>query len=191
MKTSFIQFLLIFSVLSLLFFPQTSVQGAKNGLILWSATITPTLLPFLLLTGFMQYYQTFHLISRLFYPLKKLFPGINEDFFYTCILGFFCGCPLGAKIIDDFISCGSFTKSEGEKLALIGNTFACGFLCWIYSYIDPSWQNFCSALFLLPVFSCHVLSDLSGLFIFYKRFSTYTPLFSHHCTQKISRSGNL
>lgn len=46
MKTSFIQFLLIFSVLSLLFFPQTSVQGAKNGLILWSATITPTLLPF-------------------------------------------------------------------------------------------------------------------------------------------------
>ena len=42
MKTSFIQFLLIFSVLSLLFFPQTSVQGAKNGLILWSATITPT-----------------------------------------------------------------------------------------------------------------------------------------------------
>ncbi len=36
-------------------------------------------------------YQTFHLISRLFYPLKKLFPGINEDFFYTCILGFFCG----------------------------------------------------------------------------------------------------
>ena len=43
MKTSFIQFLLIFSVLSLLFFPQTSVQGAKNGLILWSATITPTL----------------------------------------------------------------------------------------------------------------------------------------------------
>lgn len=116
MKTSFIQFLLIFSVLSLLFFPQTSVQGAKNGLILWSATITPTLLPFLLLTGFMQYYQTFHLISRLFYPLKKLFPGINEDFFYTCILGLFCGCPLGAKIIDDFISCGSFTKSEGEKL---------------------------------------------------------------------------
>ena len=188
MKTSFIQFLLIFSVLSLLFFPQTSVQGAKNGLILWSATITPTLLPFLLLTGFMQYYQTFHLISRLFYPLKKLFPGINEDFFYTCILGFFCGCPLGAKIIDDFISCGSFTKSEGEKLL-----YTCNQISPMFSagYIDPSWQNFCSALFLLPVFSCHVLSDLSDLFIFYKRFSTYTPLFSHHCTQKISRSGNL
>ena len=177
MKTSFIQFLLIFSVLSLLFFPQTSVQGAKNGLILWSATITPTHSPFLLLTGFMQYYQTFHLISRLFYPLKKLFPGINEDFFYTCILGFFCGCPLGAKIIDDFISCGSFTKSEGEKLL-----YTCNQISPMFSVTSAS---------LASLSPCHVLSDLSGLFIFYKRFSTYTPLFSHHCTQKVSRSGNL
>lgn len=83
MKTSFIQFLLIFSVLSLLFFPQTSVQGAKNGLILWSATITPTLLPFLLLTGFMQYYQTFHLISRLFYPPSKNFFLVSMRTFFT------------------------------------------------------------------------------------------------------------
>lgn len=81
MKTSFIQFLLIFSVLSLLFFPQTSIQGAKNGLILWSATITPTLLPFLLLTGFMQYYQTFHLISRSFTPSKNFFLVSMRTFF--------------------------------------------------------------------------------------------------------------
>ena len=89
MRNCFIQFSLIFCAVYLLFFPQTSINGAKNGLLLWSATITPTLLPFLLLSGFMQYYQTFHFISRLFFPLKKLFPDINEDFFYTCILGFF------------------------------------------------------------------------------------------------------
>ena len=98
MRNGIIQFLLIFCAVSLLFFPQTSIDGAKNGLLLWSATITPTLLPFLLLSGFMQYYQTFHFLSRLFFPLKKLFPDINDDFFYTCILGFFCGCPLGAKL---------------------------------------------------------------------------------------------
>lgn len=43
---------------------------------------------FLLLTGFMQYYQTFHFISRLFFPLKKLFPDINEDFFTLVFLVF-------------------------------------------------------------------------------------------------------
>ena len=71
MRNGIIQFLLIFCAVSLLFFPQTSIDGAKNGLLLWSATITPTLLPFLLLSGFMQYYQTFHLISRLFYQTGR------------------------------------------------------------------------------------------------------------------------
>ena len=90
MKTSFIQFLLIFSVLSLLFFPQTSVQGAKNGLILWSATITPTLLPFFTcFTGFMQYYQTLPSDLPALLPLKKLFPGINEDVFLHLYSRFF------------------------------------------------------------------------------------------------------
>ena len=49
-------------------------------------------------------------------PQKTFFLVSMRTFFTPCILGFFCGCPLGAKIIDDFISCGSFTKSEGEKL---------------------------------------------------------------------------
>ena len=119
MRNGIIQFLLIFCAVSLLFFPQTSIDGAKNGLLLWSATITPTLLPFLLLSGFMQYYQTFHFLSRLFFPLKKLFPDINDDFFYTCILGFFCGCPLGAKIINDLILSGSYNKQEGQALLYV------------------------------------------------------------------------
>lgn len=121
MHSYFIHFLLILCAIFLLFFPQTSIEGAKNGLLLWSATVTPTLLPFLLLSGFMQYYQTFHFISYLFFPLKKLLKGINDDFFYTFILGFFCGCPLGAKIIDDFVCCGSYTKREGQNLLSICN----------------------------------------------------------------------
>ena len=97
MRNCFIQFSLIFCAVSLLFFPQTSINGAKNGLLLWSATITPTLLPFLLLSGFMQYYQTFHFISRLFFPLKKLFPDINEDFFLHLYSWFFLWLPTWCK----------------------------------------------------------------------------------------------
>ena len=191
MKTSFIQFLLIFSVLSLLFFPQTSVQGAKNGLILWSATITPTLLPFLLLTGFMQYYQTFHLISRLFYPPQKTFSWYQWGLFLHLYSRFFLWMSPRCEDHWWFYFLWIFYKIWRRKAIIYLQSDQSHVLCWIYSYIDPSWQNFCSALFLLPVFSCHVLSDLSDLFIFYKRFSTYAPLFSHHCTQKVSRSGNL
>ena len=168
MRNYFIQFFLIFCAISLLFFPQTSIEGAKNGLLLWSATITPTLLPFLLLSGFMQYYQTFHLISFLFFPLKKLFPKLNEDFFYTCILGFFCGCPLGAKIIDDFICSGSFTKQEGQKLLYVCNQispmFTIGYTLTLILHEQISVLRFFFCLYF-PVF-CFLL------YLFYLFFTT-------------------
>lgn len=167
MKTSFTQFFLIFCAISLLFFPQTSIEGAKNGLLLWSATIIPTLLPFLLLTGFMQYYQTFHFISRLFFPLKKLFPDLNEDFFYICILGFFCGCPLGAKLIHDFILQGSLTEKEGEKLLYVCNQispmFTIGYTLTLILQNKVSLPRFFFCLYF-PVF-CYLLS----LFVLFYR----------------------
>ena len=166
MRNGIIQFLLIFCAVSLLFFPQTSIDGAKNGLLLWSATITPTLLPFLLLSGFMQYYQTFHFLSRLFFPLKKLFPDINDDFFYTCILGFFCGCPLGAKIINDLILSGSYTKQEGQALLYVCNQISPMFL-------------------FLSLFPCTLLSFLFILSIFHKRFSSCTSNFTSCFYKKI------
>ncbi len=185
MKTRFIQFFLIFCAISLLFFPQTSIKGAKNGLLLWSATITPTLLPFLLLTGFMQYYQTFHFISHLFFPVKKLFPDLNEDFFYVCILGFFCGCPLGAKIIHDFVCQGSFTKKEGEKLLYVCNQispmFTIGYTLTLILHGQVSILRFFFSLYF-PVF-CYLLSFLV---LFYRSDFLHIHRSSFKIKQKIS-----
>ena len=69
MKTSFIQFYLFFSVLSLLFFHKHRSKEQKWADFMVCNDHTDSF-TFLLLTGFMQYYQTFHLISRLFYPSK-------------------------------------------------------------------------------------------------------------------------
>ena len=181
MRYYFIHFLLIFCAFSLLFFPQTSIDGAKNGLLLWSATITPTLLPFLLLSGFMQYYQTFHLLSRLFFPLKKLFPDINDDFFYTCILGFFYGCPLGAKIIHEFILSGSYTKEEGQKLLYLCNQispmFSAGYTLTLILHGKISAFSFFFCLYF-PVL-CYMI------YLFYLYF---TSNFLHIHSDKISLS---
>ena len=184
MRNGIIQFLLIFCAVSLLFFPQTSIDGAKNGLLLWSATITPTLLPFLLLSGFMQYYQTFHFLSRLFFPLKKLFPDINDDFFYTCILGFFCGCPLGAKIINDLILSGSYTKQEGQALLYVCNQISPMFTIGYINFDSPRKHKYSLFLFL-SLFSCTLLSFLFILSIFHKRFSSCTSNFTSCFYKKI------
>ena len=69
-----------FFAVSLLFFPQTSIDGAKMDYFYGLQTITPTLLPFLLLSGFYAILQTFHFLSRLVFPFKKALPDINDDF---------------------------------------------------------------------------------------------------------------
>ena len=181
MRRYLIHFFLIFCVISLLFFPQTSIEGAKNGLILWSGTIIPTLLPFLLLTGFMQYYQTFHFLSYLFFPVKKLFPDFNMDFFYTCILGFLCGCPLGAKIINDFVINGSYTKEEGQKLLYLCNQispmFTVGYTLNLILHGRICLSRFFFCLYF-PVF----------IYLFYLFFLFFTSdfLHIHHITPTTS-----
>ncbi|MBS7008219.1 sporulation protein [Anaerostipes sp.] len=127
----FYQFCLILTAFLLFLFPEQCVAGAKNGLLLWSGTIVPTLLPFFLLTNLMMKYQTVHYISYLFYPLFKIFPRLNKDLAYTILMGFLCGYPLGGKIINDLVLSGSYTKKEGEALLVLCNNvspmFSIGF----------------------------------------------------------------
>lgn len=121
MKYRNLQILLLIFCALLFFFPETSSEGAKNGLLLWSGTIVPTLLPFFLLTGIMNKYHAFHFVSYLFFPIYRKFPWLNRDLAYTLILGFLCGYPLGAKIINDLVLTGSYTKKEGQCLLSVCN----------------------------------------------------------------------
>lgn len=121
MKNLRYQFFLLFCAVLLFFFPDTSMEGARTGLLLWSGTIVPTLLPFLLLTNLMQKYNTLHLVSKIFYPVYYFFPDLNKNLACTFVTGYFCGCPLGAKIINDLVLSGSYTKKEGQSLLALCN----------------------------------------------------------------------
>lgn len=124
MKHKNLQILLLIFCAILFFFPEVSSEGAKNGLLLWSGTIVPTLLPFFLLTGIMNKYQAFHIVSHVFFPIYRRFPWLNRDLAYTLVLGFLCGYPLGAKIISDLVLSGSYTKKEGQCLLAVCNNLS-------------------------------------------------------------------
>lgn len=65
MKKIQFQLILLFCLPAVLF-PRNLHGRSKEGLLLWSGTIVPALLPFLVLTGLMNKYQTLHLLSWLF-----------------------------------------------------------------------------------------------------------------------------
>lgn len=118
--------LLLFGLL--LAFPDASLKGAQNGLMLWFHTVLPTLLPFLFLSSLLVKTGVATRISRALRfavcPLFLVGPGCG----YAILMGLVSGYPLGAKTCADLVSEGSITKAEGQFLLCFCNNASPMFL---------------------------------------------------------------
>ena len=73
MKRILLSLLALLFLILLLLSPATSLEGARNGLLLWAFTVLPTLLPFMIGTGIIASLGTVHLAMRPFSPLLSFF----------------------------------------------------------------------------------------------------------------------
>lgn len=112
----------IYSICSVLLFfiilsnPLQSVEGAKNGLLLWFNTIIPTLLPFIIISNIMIQLNTTEKISYLLYPITSKLLGISKQANYSIIMGMLCGYPMGAKATADLVTYHKITRYEGQYM---------------------------------------------------------------------------
>lgn len=118
----------LFIFFAILCFPELSIQGSKDGLLLWYDTVVPTLLPFIILTNTLICIDAISCFTYLFYPLYHLIPHLLKPLASLLIIGFFCGYPMGAKMIDDFIADGSMSKQQGSFLLCVCNNASPMFL---------------------------------------------------------------
>lgn len=121
MKKHLEKLLPIVFLLLLILFPAISIKGAKDGLILWYSTVVPTLLPFIMISNIITKSGAIHYFSYLFYPIYRLFPKLLHCLSYVLVIGFFCGYPMGGKVINDLIADGSLTTEQGQFLLSICN----------------------------------------------------------------------
>lgn len=103
-------------LLLLLAFPALSVQGAANGLRLWSQVILPTLAPFIICTQTIAACDGVALLIRPFYPLIKPLFGLSRSGAYVFLCGLLCGYPLGARLCADFFKAGQIDETEANYL---------------------------------------------------------------------------
>lgn len=105
----------------ILYFPQYAIKGGKEGLLLWYDAIIPTLLPFIILSNTLIAIQGMEYFTYLFYPIYKIFPKLLDCLAPLFTIGFFCGYPMGAKMIDDFIATKQMTRKQGYFFLCICN----------------------------------------------------------------------
>lgn len=116
----------------LLFFllqnPGEALEASREGMKLWLNTLIPTLLPFLILTGFLVHTNK---IEKLLSPLSvfwKTVFGLSPAGAYVFVLGILCGYPMGAKLASDLFTNGKISKREAEYLLTFANQPSPAFL---------------------------------------------------------------
>ena len=144
----------------MLIFPALTKSGAYTGLILWLYTIIPTLLPYMIISGIICYFNAFTIISNLLYPITKRIFGISKNANYCLIVGFLCGYPMGSKVIADMLNKNELNLNEANYLLCFCNNISPSFiinyvtasiLCNCYNINDATLKSIILILFISPM----------------------------------------
>ncbi len=124
--------LFIILVFCILTNSKLSLSYAAMGLELWFQKMIPTLLPFMILSGIMVRLKLTEKISMIAYPVIRPVYKVRKNVCYAMLMGFLCGFPMGARVVDDLYSREMITRREAEYLLSfcnnIGPVYFCGFV---------------------------------------------------------------
>lgn len=114
--------------LYLLFFPEAGFSAATSGLLLWYQTLVPTLFPVMILSNILLKTNVAeHISGILFRPFRR-FVRLSPAGFYAVLIGFLCGCPMGAKTLSDLYKEKKISLLECRYLAPVINNISPAFL---------------------------------------------------------------
>lgn len=151
--------ILSLSLLLLLLFPAAATDGAKRGLILWFYQVSPSLLPFFILSGLFLSTGFSDLLAKLLSPVLSPVFRCSTAGCYAIVIGLLSGLPVGAKTVADLVSTGRISKKEGAFLLPLCNNAGPFFLLGYVSVTLLHAPEY-SVCFLLIVWISSILSAL-------------------------------
>ncbi len=101
--------------------PSLTVSGAGRGLLLWSQTVLPTLLPFMICSNVIVSIGALPLLMKPLRPLLRNVFHLSDNGGYVLVSGLLCGYPMGAKTCGEFAVQGRLSYGEAEYLLAICN----------------------------------------------------------------------
>ena len=108
---------------------QMSLTYAAMGLELWFQKMIPTLLPFMILSGIMIRMKLTEKVAMIAYPIIGPLYKVHKNVCYAMLMGFLCGFPMGARVVDDLYLRQMITKREAEFLLAFCNNIGPVYFC--------------------------------------------------------------
>ena len=123
-------------------------------------SVIPSLLPFMLITNYMQAHNLCTTVSAIFHPIFNKLMRLSEYGTFALIIGFTSGYPMGAKIIGDLYSANNISFKEAKLLITFCNISSISFLI---NYVLNKCLNNCIPPWLIILF-VYLPPLLTGLF---------------------------
>ena len=143
---------------------QISLSYAAMGLELWFQKMIPSLLPFMILSGIMVRMNLTDKVAMIVYPIVRPVFQVRKNVCYAMLMGFLCGFPMGARVVDDLYMQQMITKREAEYLLTFCNNIGPVYFC---SFVLPLLGRKLTAPYLFGMYGVPLLY---GLFLRYTAF---------------------
>lgn len=101
--------------------PGATFQYAYEGLYQWAAKMVPTLFPFMMISSIMVYSGADLELGRMLSRVLRKIYSYSSYGLYAVFMGFFCGFPMGAKVVSDLYEKKKIGRSEAETLLAFCN----------------------------------------------------------------------
>jgi sporulation integral membrane protein YlbJ len=108
--------------LSLVWYPETALEAARDGMTLFLNVVFPSLLPFFILSELMLGLGVVHFIGVLFEPLMRPLFNVPGEGAFVLSMGLAAGYPMDAVITARFRRNDMCTRIEGERMLAFSNT---------------------------------------------------------------------
>lgn len=106
----------------LIAFPDKYIKLTFDGIKIWALTVLPSLLPFFFLTTLFTFVGFIGKISHYASPVTKRLYGVSGIGFYTQLMSFLSGYPIGAKIVSDLAKNNVIDKKQANCLSTFSST---------------------------------------------------------------------
>lgn len=108
--------------------PSEALAASRTGLHLWFDTLLPTLLPFMILSNILIRADLVRPLVAILAPVFRKLLMLSPGGTYALLMGFLCGCPMGAKTVSDLMARGQITVEEAQYLLGFCNNISPSFI---------------------------------------------------------------
>lgn len=121
LKKYFFTIIFILFTVSLLFFSDSNLIAAQDGLILWATKVLPSLFPFFVATELLCKTNFAYVLGKALNKIMRPLFNVPGESSLALILGTISGYPIGAKVVCNLKQEKIISKNEAERLIAYTN----------------------------------------------------------------------